>query len=419
MVAFSLLMTIPVDCLVSATTWRRLYSKWIRRHEAMNETSQHTLDELYQREVTCCDLCYSGTAMSSFSHSNKSGGGLEGNLQDPLQDNEILIGGGGEINQDSSDEDIEVTQAIGANSTLSGGLGGGGSQSPDALLRKSDSHLKPRKRFRRIRKTHSTASRLDNSWSSRSGGNETTSNSKWSFFRTIFYPFMTTTEERGQDDGRGGADYDRVGTNEAEVEDPRLSALRESLHEYDEKLNNHNSNNNSNNNSTNNHSLSGNNKNNSRNSFTDRNSFQGLPNNLTNSTVNVTDGRASSLDQQMFGEILEEEVPFCPARNEAVPAFVLWLCCIGVCVAVQHWMYLAATFSIISIIFLMFIFPSSMYFRLGLLSDYQAIPLFGETIPNRFYMTIVRYLGIGLLVFDILLMACLILTGQNIIGRES
>jgi transketolase C-terminal domain/subunit len=47
-----------------------------------------------------------------------------------------------------------------------------------------------------------------------------------------------------------------------------------------------------------------------------------------------------------------------------------------------------------------FIFPSMIYFRLGVVSDFQSIPIFGF-IPNRLFMNMVQILGILLIVGNI------------------
>ena len=381
--AFSLLMTIPVDCLVSATTWRRMYSKYIRR----NEIYDGSQNDEYIREVTCCDLIYPPTAEAKLTPTERLSTGL------PTAEQVEQA----ELNQDSSDEDNIEVNTMGA----SAGPAGGKTSPPiESSFKKQtlSRSSRPRRRFRRTKRANTSGSiKFDNSWSGGSSSQITASSGTWSVFRNIF----------GFSTGRGNVEYDKV--PDSDIEDPRLSALRESINEYEGHDFTNSSNQIKDGVLPNNTSLSG----------QDRNSFNGLPNNLTNSTMNVTDGRASSLDQQMFGELLDEDTPFLPTRNEFIPTMILWGSCLGVCVVIQHWMYIAATFSIISIIFLMFIFPSTMYFRLGLLSDYQAIPLFGEVLPNRFYMSIVKYLGISLLIFDVLLMACLVATGQNVIQKES
>lgn len=114
------------------------------------------------------------------------------------------------------------------------------------------------------------------------------------------------------------------------------------------------------------------------------------------------------------------EVPsLWPTKDEAIPAIMLWVLCLGVSVGIQHWLYIAATIGTVSVVMLMFIFPSMLYFKLGLLTDYQANPLCGDVVPNRVYMTCVQLLGMAILVFDIGAIICFVATGQRVVQDES
>lgn len=83
--------------------------------------------------------------------------------------------------------------------------------------------------------------------------------------------------------------------------------------------------------------------------------------------------------------------------SEAAPTVIIWLGVVALCISVKHWAILAASLGSLSTCLLMFILPSMMYFRVGVLSDYQAIPLCGGVIPNRLYMLTIQILGLLIL----------------------
>lgn len=81
----------------------------------------------------------------------------------------------------------------------------------------------------------------------------------------------------------------------------------------------------------------------------------------------------------------------------AITTIVLWGFAVGMNLLLgDSWMYLATTVGTISTAILVFIVPSTAYYRLGLASDFQAIPICG-VIPNRALMFIVQIIGILLL----------------------
>ncbi len=109
---------------------------------------------------------------------------------------------------------------------------------------------------------------------------------------------------------------------------------------------------------------------------------------------------------------------YCPTIDEAVPTLVNWILCVGVALLINHWLYLVSTFGTISIVALMFFFPSMLYFRLGLLSDFQARPIYGSLVPNRLFMNLVRFTGVAVLVFDISACICFVVTRANIARKD-
>jgi hypothetical protein len=435
MVAFSLLLTIPVECLVATTTWRRLYSKIFRRFDYEDEDGDY-------REVTCCDLIAITTA-TKVDSPNSGGSPLHLPASDPsllLPSAEKVIDPSSLLNHDSSsDDDIEFPETSTNNiNTISQATNLYHQPGVEDSMRVAPSspgkQRRRKKRFRRnqsMRKSHGGNQELSGS-DLHLSASYSASSGAWAFFRSILGNGIASRPVVENSSPKVAGDGSNLSPRTT-IEDLRLSALRESFRDEDY----HTANNSGRTSEIRDSSstspikpqLSGSNRgsfaNPARGSFQERTangsppSGERLPQNhsLTN-TANITDGRASSLDQQIYGDILEEEIPKCPTRNEFIPTFMFWLCCLGLSSVIHSWMYIASTFSVISTILLMFIFPSYMYFRLGLLSDYQAKPLFGELLPNRAYMTIIKTIGIALLIFDILLMVCLIATKQNVIKRE-
>jgi hypothetical protein len=107
-----------------------------------------------------------------------------------------------------------------------------------------------------------------------------------------------------------------------------------------------------------------------------------------------------------------------PSRQHALPVLLLWMCCVGVSLAIQHWLYLVATVGTVSVVALMFLFPAALYFRLGLLSDFQARPLLGSMVPNRVYMTAIAVVGVCLLLFDASAVVCFSLSNAKLAQRD-
>ena len=89
-----------------------------------------------------------------------------------------------------------------------------------------------------------------------------------------------------------------------------------------------------------------------------------------------------------------------------IPASVLpmtffWVVSIGISVAVRSGVAMAATMGGLCSSIMVFILPSMLYFRLGLISDYQARSIIGGIIANRAYMTFTQIAGILLFVGNV------------------
>ena len=66
-------------------------------------------------------------------------------------------------------------------------------------------------------------------------------------------------------------------------------------------------------------------------------------------------------------------------------------------IAFQTIFFTALFFAALLTSIFMFMFPSMLYFRLGVKSDFESIPICG-VLPNRLYMYILQFLGIFFIV---------------------
>eukprot|EP01039_Chlorochromonas_danica_P005480 gene5480-6032_t len=107
------------------------------------------------------------------------------------------------------------------------------------------------------------------------------------------------------------------------------------------------------------------------------------------------------------------------ALRRTSPALVLYVLCFLTCLGVPHWLYLAASVCTLSTAILLFIFPSILYFRLGLTSDYQSIPLIFNILPNQVYMYIIQITGIVFILFDVLLLCYFFVRGEHFVQSRS
>lgn len=101
------------------------------------------------------------------------------------------------------------------------------------------------------------------------------------------------------------------------------------------------------------------------------------------------------------------------------PSLALFALCFLTCLGVPHWLYLAASICTLSTAILLFIFPSILYFRLGLISDYQSIPLVYNILPNQIYMYIIQVTGMLFIVFDMILLFYFIIRGEHFVQDSS
>lgn len=97
----------------------------------------------------------------------------------------------------------------------------------------------------------------------------------------------------------------------------------------------------------------------------------------------------------------------------------LWVLCTASCIAVDHWMYIAASVGTLSTTMLLFIFPTMFYFRMTLASDYSATPLFARIVPNALYMGLIQAAGIAILLCDIVAIIYLPMSGKHIIESQT
>ena len=104
---------------------------------------------------------------------------------------------------------------------------------------------------------------------------------------------------------------------------------------------------------------------------------------------------------------------------EMGPSLALWLLATGVAVLVRHWLTIAACVVTFCTVMLMFIFPTMIYFRMDLSSDYRALPLFKDVVPNRAYMLAIQCLGICVLLFDVWVIVYNQFTNADLVADHS
>lgn len=100
-------------------------------------------------------------------------------------------------------------------------------------------------------------------------------------------------------------------------------------------------------------------------------------------------------------------------------AFILWVLLLVTCFGVKQWMYLAASMGTFCSAVLLFLFPTMLYFRMSLPSDYQASPIIFGLVPNRLYMTLIQLLGIFFILFNIFAILFLFIQGEHAIQDNS
>ena len=96
-----------------------------------------------------------------------------------------------------------------------------------------------------------------------------------------------------------------------------------------------------------------------------------------------------------LGNVLYEPRSFRTMLSDMVPAAFIWGVCIVACIYIKKWVIVAGAIGMFSSALLSFLFPSMIYFRVGVRSDYQAVPILCNTvIPNRLYMLCIQLIGL-------------------------
>ncbi|RYH20145.1 hypothetical protein EON65_24465 [archaeon] len=152
--------------------------------------------------------------------------------------------------------------------------------------------------------------------------------------------------------------------------------------------------------------------------------LDGLELNSTRDNVSVT--RLDPMEQNEVPEYGQPEIPEERVEDTLVnylkqifPAVTLYVLCVLTSLAITHWLYLAASVGTLSTAILLFVFPSILYFRLGLCADYEAIPIFRNVLPNQLYMHSIQIIGLGFIIFDALLLCYFIYMGEHFVETKS
>lgn len=471
LVAFSLLLTLPVDNLVAATTWRRLWAKMIKRkyqqHASVAGGSSHNAaDDI---EMTCCAVFCSAPNHLSFSHYSH-------NSDDMLT----------QTNNQSSNNDHDNEQK----------LSGSHSDEPAGDINPPSSPIKSpsgrRKMYNRRPSRHNSRhSRSQVSQALSQPGDTSSSSLVSGILQSLFSSnannlndnsaannshhsnrnvLYTSVEQQDTDDTPvknklfqekdsiteiRGRDVEVEEVEEVVSEQDRetLKTRYSSVYNHDndkdtfdgrnESHDTHNTSYNSQ--SSHNYLNNNNNRNNSNQNVNRNNSGSGgtvynirnhsvilLPKDDDNDHDNAEDTSAThsfffsgdnmynpfhnTTQNHTHNAFLEGTSPL-PERQQVVPTLCLWLITIVISLFVKDWTYLVGSLGTLSTILLLFIIPSMLYFRLRLVSDYEAIPIVGALLPNHLYMGVLLVLGVCILLFDILVDAYYYASGERIFDQ--
>lgn len=386
-VAFSLLLTIPVDCLVAATTTRRFYSKYLKIYHPNQKNNFVT---------AWIEKCIERISMTSMSHHVDSGNEqtisnlrlttleaaasqpppplpMAPSVPIPIPSANVATGISG----------IDISQPPMGTPTASPSLNAPMS-TPTRLTRKSK-HLAAVARMRSMSASNSL---------SRSGASSYTSAN----------PILSTKSRSERSSTIGTERKISEHTDESESDDEQVvveeegwnvyhqQALLSATHSTDEMKNDH--------------------------------ILDGLELHNTRDNISVT--RLESREENEVPEygdlpIPEEKIEetLLNYLKQIFPAVTLYVLCVLTSLAITHWLYLAASVGTLSTAILLFVFPSILYFRLGLCADYQAIPIFRNVLPNQLYMHSIQIIGLAFILFDALLLFYFIYMGEHFVEAKS
>lgn len=97
----------------------------------------------------------------------------------------------------------------------------------------------------------------------------------------------------------------------------------------------------------------------------------------------------------------------------SLPGFVFWLISLIICTTIDQRLNLAISLGSLGTIVLVYIVPAMLYFRIGLSLDYSVIPVCGLFIPNRLYMSVILAIGIVLLFGNLVIVGYFAATGSS------
>lgn len=114
--------------------------------------------------------------------------------------------------------------------------------------------------------------------------------------------------------------------------------------------------------------------------------------------------RASSISM-----LMDDARDMYDRRKELVTVVIIWMLLVGTCMitSLQSVLLLFGSFIAITLIFIV---PTSLYFRLGLAEDYSATPVCGRT-PNHWIMLVLQFTGLVLLITCVIAVGIAAVTG--------
>jgi hypothetical protein len=433
MVAFSLLLTLPVDSLVAATTWRRLWAKLIKRRQQ----SQNAGHDPHDMELTCCAVFCAAPPFHSIASEDH-------------HENEEDEEAGDRKQGDVNNEMHYSNDAAPAPSTLP--------QSPTTPKRKAYHRQRSRQSRAYLSQALQQSHQQGDSSSSSSllSGIYSTifSSAKKSFSSTVEHQYSPVTQDdtsRNTPEADSGPSteetdrttfksnysyrsYDHSRSRDSSLDDDHRPHKNFNVAQSPLKSLSSDGKNGRTNNSTvedninaNNGNLSNGSNSNNTSSLASRvhsaillpkedDEEEDLANNphlqqiLHRSRPAGTSTAEALYDQ--YNMLLEVTSPL-PEREQVVPTLLLWLFTIVISLFVKDWTYLAGSLGTLSTVLLLFIIPALLYQRLRLVSDYESIPLYGAILPNHVYMSVLLVIGVLILFFDILVDGYFFASGQR------
>mmetsp|Transcript_3139 Transcript_3139/g.4900 ORF Transcript_3139/g.4900 Transcript_3139/m.4900 type:complete len:757 (-) Transcript_3139:295-2565(-) len=405
-VVSSLLLTIPVDCLIASTTWRRLYRRYLLMTYELNDTK---VDDTERDDIPQPQQQHQPKEEENFLSTNGTVERTTNSQDMPARDNIGSVATSHDAvdilteNQRRSSQSMSIEREVGLRNSAN-------SNSNSNNINNTG--------------TATTGGAVPVNVGSSSGGGEAHTGSI-SVTANNASSSNNSNGERAQSTATTCASSVTTVPHRIPSKDEMASILRaNSLEQATKQDSEHIGSGGLNNSWLSNYSFD---------------PFEDHSNSLRRGGKGTTGGHQLqrqdrfALRSDSYGGYLYRGAPSFPAADDEAlrgPCFylthgrgtplLLWALCVLTSFAVDHWMYLAASIGTFSTTMLVFIFPTMFYFRMTLKTDYQAIPLpVCGLLPNRAYMSTIQLLGIAILLCDVLAVVYFPATGAHIIRNQT